>query len=172
MAGSFLAVHLSTFLNTATTDEVLKQFGKQDSFRHIFKSSASMYESSGSHSLEPLLGYNQDQMPLTNQGNLGDTKILCSFRLVLEWKTGKGIPESSRIEFLEKFLANNCNIALSDAKGNTLSPLNRVGVADLPLLRTLLAICLNSRQPSIWKVIDSFVLLAYANLTASRTVLQ
>ena len=32
-------------------------------------------------------------------------KILCSFRLVLEGKTGKDIPESSRLEFLEKFLA-------------------------------------------------------------------
>ena len=32
---------------------------------------------------------------------------LCSFRLVLEKKTGKEIPDSSRSEFLEKFLANN-----------------------------------------------------------------
>ena len=34
---------------------------------------------------------------------LGVPKILCSFRLVLEGKTGKKIPESSRLEFLEKF---------------------------------------------------------------------
>ena len=34
-------------------------------------------------------------------------EILCSVRLVLEGKTGKEIPESSRFEFLEKFLANN-----------------------------------------------------------------
>ena len=40
--------------------------------------------------------------------------ILCSFRLVLEGKTAKEIPESSRFEFLEKFLANN--FALSDAE--------------------------------------------------------
>ena len=39
---------------------------------------------------------------------------ICSFRLVLE---GKQIPKSSRLEFLEKFLANN--FALSDAKDNT-----------------------------------------------------
>ena len=38
---------------------------------------------------------------------LGVAEILCSFRLVLEGKTGKEIPESSRLEFLEKFLANN-----------------------------------------------------------------
>ena len=34
---------------------------------------------------------------------LGVIEILCSFRLVLEGKTGKDIPESSRFEFLEKF---------------------------------------------------------------------
>ena len=33
---------------------------------------------------------------------LGVTEKLCSFRLVLEVKTGKEIPESSRIDFLEK----------------------------------------------------------------------
>ena len=42
------------------------------------------------------------------------TEILCCFKLVLEGKTGKEIPESSRLEFLEKFLANN--FALSDAE--------------------------------------------------------
>ena len=66
------------------------------------------------------------------------TEILCSFKLVLEGKTGKEIPESSRLEFLEKFSANN--FALSDAEGNTSGPLNRGGIADLPLLKTLLAI--------------------------------
>ena len=29
-------------------------------------------------------------------------EILCSFKLVLEGKTGKEIPESSRLEFIEK----------------------------------------------------------------------
>ena len=45
---------------------------------------------------------------------LGVTEILCSFRLVLEWKTGKEIPESSRLEFLERFAENN--FALLDAE--------------------------------------------------------
>ena len=58
-------------------------------------------------------------------------EILCSFRLVIEGKTGKEIPESSRLEFSEKFLANNCN--LSDAEDNTSRPLNRGSMADLPL---------------------------------------
>ena len=101
---------------------------------------------------------------------LGVTEILCSFRLVLEGKTGKEIPESSRLEFLEKFLANN--FALSEAEDNTSGPLNRGGIADLPLLRTLLAIRQKSREPRFWEVIDYFILLAYASLTASRTLLQ
>ena len=76
----------------------------------------------------------------------GITEILYSFRLVLEGKTGKEIPESSRLEFLEKFLANN--FALSDAEDNTSGSLNRAGIADLPLLRTLLAIHQKSHERS------------------------
>ena len=37
---------------------------------------------------------------------LGVTERLCSFRLVLEEKTGKEVPGPSRSEFLEKILAN------------------------------------------------------------------
>ena len=73
---------------------------------------------------------------------LGVRKILCSFRVVLEGKTGQEIPESSKLEFLEKFSANN--FALSDAEDNISGLLNRGGIADLSLLRTLLAIHLKS----------------------------
>ena len=59
---------------------------------------------------------------------LGVTEILCSFRLVLEGRTGKEIPESSNLQFLEKVLANK--FALSDAEGNTSGPLNRECIAD------------------------------------------
>ena len=52
---------------------------------------------------------------------LGVTEI-CSFKLVLEGKTGKEIPESSRLEFFEKFSVNN--FALSNAEKNTSGPLN------------------------------------------------
>ena len=96
--------------------------------------------------------------------------ILCSFTLVLEGKTGKKICESSRLESLEKFLTNN--LSLSDAKVNTSQQLDRGGMADLPLLRALLAICQKSQEPSFWEVIDSFVLLTHASLAASRTLLQ
>ena len=104
--------------------------------------------------------------------NLGVTEILYSFRLVLQGKTGKEIPESSRLEFSEKLSANNFD--LSDAEENTSGQLNRGGIADLPLLRTLLAIHQKSPEPNFWEVMDSFVLLAYANasLAASRTLLQ
>ena len=77
-------------------------------------------------------------------------EILCSFRLVLEGKTLKEVLESSRLEFLEEFLAND--FALSDAEDNTL---NRGGIVDLPLLRTLLAICQKSQEPNFWEVMDS-----------------
>ena len=75
---------------------------------------------------------------------LGVTEISCSFELVLEGKTGKEIPESSKLEFLEKFSANN--FALSDAEDNTSSPLNRGGIAELTLLRTLLVILQKSGE--------------------------
>ena len=48
---------------------------------------------------------------------LGDTEISCTFRLVIEEKIGKKIPESSKLEFLKKFSRNN--FALSDAENNT-----------------------------------------------------
>ena len=101
---------------------------------------------------------------------LGVTKTLCSFRLVLERKIGKEIPESSKLEFFEKFLVNN--FALSDAEDNTSGLLNRGGIADLPLSRALLAIHQKSLESSFWELMDSFVLLACASLAASRTLLQ
>ena len=67
------------------------------------------------------------------------------------------ILESPRLEFLEKFLENN--FTLSDGQDNTSKPLNR-GIADLPFLRTLLAIRQKSKQLSFYEVINSLVLLA------------
>ena len=66
---------------------------------------------------------------------MGVIEILCSFKLVIEGKTGKEIPESSKLEFLEKVSANN--FALSDAEDNTSGLLNRGGITDLLLLGTL-----------------------------------
>ena len=61
---------------------------------------------------------------------LGVTELLCSFRLVLEGKLGKEIPESSRLEFLGKLLGNT--FALSDAEDNTSGSFNRENIAGLP----------------------------------------
>ena len=136
-----------------------------------------MYESSGSQFFTATTGIqsrpdasDESRFVITFLTILGVTEILCNFRLVLEGKTGKEIPEPSRLELLEKFLANN--FTLSEADDNTFGPLNRGGIADLPLLRTLLAIRQKSREPSFWEVMDSFVLVAYASLAASRTLLQ
>ena len=95
-------------------------------------------------------------------------ETLSSFRLVLEWKIGKDIPESSRLEFQEKFSAHN--FALSNAEDNTSRQLNRGGIVDLPLLGTLLAIHQKFWEPCFCEVIES--LLAYASLAASRTLFQ
>ena len=98
------------------------------------------------------------------------TGILCSLRLVVEEKTGKEIPKSKRLQFSENFSANN--FALSNVEDNTSKLLNRGGIADLPLLRALLIIHQKFQEPIFWEVIDSFLLLAYASLVASRTLLQ
>ena len=93
------------------------------------------------------------------------TEILCNFRLVVEEKTCKEIPKSFTLEFSEKFLASNF------ALDNTSRPLNRGGIADLLLLRTLLTVPQKSRESSFWEVMDPFVLLTYAILAAWITLL-
>ena len=115
----------------------------ENSLRHILKSSASMYESSGSQFFKTTtrvqLGpnaFDESRFVITFLTILGIMEILCSFRLVLEEKTGKEIPKSSRLEFLEKFLAHN--FALTDAEDNTSTLLNQRGIADIPLLRTFI----------------------------------
>ena len=66
------------------------------------------------------------------------TEILYSFRLVLEEKTGKEIPEpSAGVEFF----------ILLDVEDNTSGSLNIGVIADLSVLRTLSAICQKSREP-------------------------
>ena len=104
-----------------------------------------MYEYSGSQFFRTTIGiqsgpdaFDESMVVMTFLTILGVTEIVCSFRLVLEAITGEKIPESSRLEFLERFVANN--FASSDAENNTSGPLNRAGMADLPLLRSLLAV--------------------------------
>ena len=81
--------------------------------------------------------------------------------------TRKETPESSRLEF---------NFALPDAEDNTYGLLNRGGIADLPLFRTLLAIRQKSQEPIFWEVMDSFVSIckfgSFKNPFASITSLS
>ena len=109
--------------------------------------------------------FDKSRFDMTFLTILGVTEISCSLRLVLEEKQVKRYL-SHQDQFLEKFSANS--FALPDAEDNTPVPLNRGGITDLPLLRTLLAIRQKSRQPGFWEVMDSFVLLAYASLAASE----
>ena len=98
-------------------------------------------------------------------------EILCSFTLFLERKTDKEIqPGSSRLEFLETFLANN--FVSLDAEYNTSGALNRGVIADLPLFRKLLAIRQKSQEPRFWEVDSDFILVAHASFAASRTPSQ
>ena len=66
------------------------------------------------------------------------------------------MPESSRLEFLEKCSGNN--FALSDAEDSTSGPMNRGDIADLPLLRTLLAIHQKSWEQSFCNCFSSLKL--------------
>ena len=81
------------------------------------------------------------------------------FQISLEGKTGKEIPESSRFSSWKILY-----FALSDAEDNTSGPLNRGGIAELPLLI--------SNSPKVPRkflgMMDSFVLVAYASLAVSR----
>ena len=104
-------------------------------------------------SSEPSDAFDKSRFLITFLAILGVTDI-CSFTLVLEGKTRKEILESSRSEFSEKFLVNS--FGLSDAEDNTSGKLNRGGIVDLPLLRTLLTIRQKYRKRSFWEVMNFF----------------
>ena len=80
-----------------------------------------MYESSGSQFFRTTTGiqsgpdaFDGSRLVMTFLTLLGVMEIICSFRLVLDGKTGEEIPRSSRSELL--FLGNNFH--LSDAENN------------------------------------------------------
>ena len=122
----------------------------------MLKGSASMCENSGLQFLKTTTGIQSEpdaldetRLDITFLTNLWVAEILCSFRLILEGNAGKWMPKSSRLEFLEKFLANN--FALSDVECITSRLLNRRIIADLPYFRTLSTICQKSQEPSFCK---------------------
>ena len=120
-------------------------------------------------SLELPLEYNQDQTSLMNQGSLWHFNHLGSYGNIVQFhissRRENRMPESSRdtrfIKILTQYFTNN--FALSDADDNTSSPLNGGGIADLPLLTTLLAIRQKSWEPSFWELMDPFVLAGYTS---------
>ena len=86
-----------------------------------------MYERSGSQFFTTITeiqsgraAFDESRIVMTFSIIFGVSKILCSFRLVLERKTS--------------------NFTLSDAKDNASGPMSRAGIAGLPWLRTILAI--------------------------------
>ena len=121
-----------------------------------------MYESSSSQLFRTTTGiqsgpdtFGKSMFAMTFKNHIGSYRNIMQFQISPKRENSKEIPKSSRLEFLEKFSANN--FVLSDAEDNTSRLLNRDGIADLP---------------SFWEVIDSFVLLTYAGLAGSRTLLQ
>ena len=108
---------------------------------------------------------------MTSLTILGVTEILCSFRLVLEGKTGKEIPESSILELLEKNLEFKqfCFIrcrrqhlrAVAQSRHSRFTFAENTTGNSRKVLR---AMFLGKDQ--------LFCLLAYASLAASRTLLQ
>ena len=111
-----------TFLNTRTSNDTFQQSGKQDHFRHLLESSASMYESSGSQFFRittriqsGLDAFDVSRLVTTFLTILGVTGILCNFRSDLEGKTGTEIPEipvfafclrSARFTFVENNISS------------------------------------------------------------------
>ena len=98
--------------------------------------------------------FDESRFMMTFSTILRVTEILCSLRLVLEKKAGKEILESSRLELLKKFLAI---LLYQMQKKNTSGLLNRGGIANLALLRILLAILQKSREPSFWEVMEQLL---------------
>ena len=80
-----------TFLDTGTANKTFQQSRKQDFFRHILKSSASMYQISGSQFFRTAPGtqsgshaFDESRFVIIFLSILRVMEILHSFRLVLE----------------------------------------------------------------------------------------
>ena len=105
----FLAVDLSpAFLNTGTTDETFKNLENKNFSDPCWRVQPVCMKVQAHSSLEPPIQSGRDAFDKSRFGMtfltfLGVMVILCSFRWVLEGKTGKEIPESSRLEFFQKF---------------------------------------------------------------------
>ena len=97
-------------------------------------------------------------MPLTNQGSYDLFSHLGSYRNIMQFQISYRRENSKKILY---------QMQKTTALGRWTEE-----ETDLPFLRTVLTTHQKSWEPSFWKVMDSFVLLAYASLAASRTLLQ
>ena len=138
----FNIIFYSNILNTGTTNETSEQSGKQGSFRHMLKSSARMYENSGSQFLRTTTSmqsrlnvFYKSRFAMIFFNHLGSYRNILQFLIRSKKKAGKETSKSSTLEFLERELGNN--FASWDAEGNTSALLNRGGISDSALLRTL-----------------------------------
>ena len=102
--------------------------------------------------------FDESRFVMTFFYRFGSHRNIKQFQISSRREAAKEILESSKLEFLEKFLANN--FLLSEAENSTCRWLNRGGIAELPLLRTLFAIHQKFREPSFWEMMNSFVLVA------------
>ena len=97
-------------------------------------------------------------MSLTNQ-DYDRFNHLRSYRNIEEKegkKKGKKLERYlSHQDLFGKFSANN--FTLSDTEDNTCGLLNRVGIVDLLLFRTLLLIRQKCQEPSFWEIMDSLL---------------
>ena len=75
-----------------------------EDFSYMSESSASQFFRTTTRIQLGPNAIDEERFVMTFLTTLGVTEILCSFRLVLERKTGKEIPQSSRLEFLENLL--------------------------------------------------------------------
>ena len=100
---------------------------------------------------------------------LGVSEILCSFRLVIKGETGKKIPESSRLEFLEKY-----SVKILFYQMQKTTPLG-CWIEEFSRFTFFENTISNSSKVLRAKFLEKdglFYLLAYASFTASRTFLQ
>ena len=125
-------------------------------FFQIVKSSASIYESSGSQPFRTTTEIQSGPDDFEESGwvmsltYIGVIAILSSIgRVIPEGKAGKEIPASARLEFLKKISMKHYSFVF--AEGNTSVPFDRRGIAGLPLMGTLLVIRQNLQESSFWK---------------------
>ena len=88
MAAVFSSIHFSNILNKGTTDETFQKSGKQDSFRHFLKSSASVYENSGSQFFKTTSGkqsgpdvFDESRFVLTFFNHFGSYRNIMHFQI-------------------------------------------------------------------------------------------